>query len=252
MQSQTLDIVINGWKGKVFYNSHLPTARKDAEDYAQPTGKLLSMPLLIDGIQKIVSLLQYTYTTNSEEAVLHSPRGNKYLYIFHGCSVLTAGRAALAWKRGLLTEEQAAQLTNEENNDLFEGRIGDGTEVPVYGAKEFWRNNTFPEVYAIALDAKTARRAISGRRCIDDLYEDPLFVPRIGSPKNAAEFLDILKAMETVFYSRTYGNWHPYDEIDFRIPQARVLYLGAGTNGVCSVFSGCGGFPAMKAQIIEM
>ncbi len=251
MQSQTIDVVINNWKGKVFYNPHFPTARKDAESYAQPHGKILSLPELIEGIQKTVSLLQYTYTSNSEEDILHSSQGKKYLYIFHGSGILTAKRAALAYKRKQKSVPAAAFLTLEENNNLLEGKLADGREVPIYSTREFWRTNEFPEKYAIALDAKTARRACSGRRMVDQLYEDPLFVPRIGSPARAAVFLDLLKSMESVFHSRTYGNWHPYHEINFYIPQARVLYLGVGTNGICSVFAGFGGFPALKTQILE-
>ncbi len=251
MQSLAPDIVINGWKGKVFYNSHFPTARKDAEEYAHPYGKILSLPEIVDGIVQTPFLIRNMYTTNSEEAVLHSSGEKKYLYLFHGCGILTARRTAMAWKQGPLIEEHAVFLTEKENKNLFEGRIDDRTEVPVYSVREFWRSTAFPGRYAIALDAKTATSALSGRQRIDDFYDDPLFVSRIGSPKKATEFLDFLKRLQSVFPSQTYGNWHPYNAGDFQAPHVKSLYLGAGTNGVCSVFSGYGGFPAVKVQMIR-
>lgn len=252
MQSQTLDVLVNGWKGKVFYNTHVITAQKEAKEYAQPHGKLLTIRELVQ--ERIRVILQGIpsphwrnwYTGYGEEDLIQSPQRKTYLFLFHGCGILTPRRNFAVSARRVLSLEQAVPLTKKESHTLFAGKLSH-KEVPVYGYEDFWKTRHFPDAYAIALERDHVQHSKNGRYPLHMFYNDPLFHARIGHPETAIELLDLLGDITA---KKEYASWHPYERINLDVPQARVPFIGRGTNGILSIFSS-GGFVGIKTRIID-
>lgn len=252
MQSQTLDVVVNGWKGKVFYNTHVLSAQKEAKEYAQPHGKLLTIRELMQ--ERIRVILQRIpsphwsnwYTGYGEEDLVQSPQRKTYLFLLHGCGILTPQRNVAISPKKTLTLEHAVPLTKRESHALFRGKLSN-KDVPVYSYGEFWKTKQFPDAYAIALEKLHFQKSKNGRYPLHMFYNDPLFHARIGHPETAIKLLDLLEEITT---KKEYASWHPYEEISLEVPQARIPFIGRGTNGILSVFSS-GGYIGIKTRIIE-
>lgn len=252
MQSQTLDVLVNGWKGKVFYNTHILTAQKEAKEYAQPHGKLLTVRELVQ--ERIRVILQGIpsphwsnwYTGYGEEDLIQSSQKKTYLFLLHGCGILTPQRNGAETSKKAHTLEYAVPLTKRESRALFAGKLSN-KHVPIYSYEEFWKTRQFPNAYAIALEKPYFQRFKNGRYPLRMFYNDPLFHARIGHPETAIELLDLL---DEITAKKEYASWHPYDNINLEVPQARIPFIGRGTNGILSIFSS-GGFVGIKTRIID-
>ena len=219
-------------QGQPFYNTSLPRALADAREYAHNGGHVASMPELLRG--RVISpadseLWTHWFTALSEEDVGRTAAGSSVLVTVHGGGILsTPERITRAYKEGL-TPQHAAKLTDAEFTDIVNGKLPDGTKIPVYSFIEFKQGvKDLPLRYAVVMDFETARKTESGYQKIDKLYDNPLVIVRAGGVEAAKAFLDKAKS---VYNSNKLGNWHPFNSVDIEQPQGRPLFVGDGCNG---------------------
>jgi hypothetical protein len=121
-----------------------------------------------------------------------------------------------------------AKISEGEAQDVVDGKLPDGSEIPVFPYNEFKLGIAdLPRRYAVVLDFETAKNSKSGKETFDDLKDDPLMIVRAGGVEVAATYLDKARDRNK---SAVMGNWHCLNDIDPDQPQTRVLFLG-GTEG---------------------
>ena len=125
----------------------------------------------------------------------------------------------------------AAKITASEAHDVLEGKLPDGSEIPVYPFDEFRRGVAdLPRRYAVVMDFDTARRCSNGYELFDDLKEDPIMITRAGGVEAAEAYLDKAKNRHN---TARMGCWHPFNSINDRDqPQTRVPALAGNKGGV--------------------
>ncbi len=124
----------------------------------------------------------------------------------------------------------AGKITDTEVHDVLDGRLPDGTEIPVFSLDEIIRGITdLPRRYAVVMDFETAKRCKSGYTPLDDLKDDPLMIVRAGGVEAAAAYLNKVKGRHN---AATSGNWHPFNSIDPEQAQTRVPFLAGNKDGV--------------------
>ena len=79
------------------------------------------------------------------------------------------------------TGQFAGKISEQEARDVLEGRLPDGTEVPVYPFEEFKQGIAeLPIRYGVILDYELARQSLSGYVEIEVLKDDPNMIVRTG------------------------------------------------------------------------
>jgi len=123
----------------------------------------------------------------------------------------------------------AGKITEREASDVLEGRMPDGTDIPVFPFDEFKQGVAdLPRHYAVIMDFEMAKNCRSGYEAFDDLKDDPLMIVRSGGVEAAAAYLDKARCRHN---TTRMGSWHPFNSIvDLDQPQTRVPNL-AGNNG---------------------
>lgn len=228
--------IVNIVEDLSFYNLSLPRALAQACDYVKNVGYVASMPELLRG--RVVSPRDSEIWTNwfialTEENVGKTSFGSSVLVTVHGGGILSIpDRISRAYEEGL-TPEYGAKLTGQEFKDIANGKLPDGTQIPIYSFADFQKGvKDLPRQYAVVTDFDTARNTESGRQKIDKLYDNPLVVIRAGGVEAAKAFLDKAKQ---VYNSKELGNWHPFGGVDVEQPQGSLLCLGVldyvGLNG---------------------
>jgi hypothetical protein len=219
----------------VIFESHLPDALQRALGYAGDDGFVASMPQLLharanaDYDNEIWN--SWFFTSNSEESVAKTPLGDRVVVAVHGGGIFatparfrklyhaSVNRSCKVGFTGLF----GAKITEREAHDVLDGKLHDGTEIPVFSFEEFKRGvANLPRRYAVVMDFETARKSKCGYASFDDLKDDPLMIIRAGGVEAAAVYLD--KAKD--YYGTTVmGNWHRFDDIDPDQPQTYVPFL---------------------------
>ena len=180
------------------------------------------------------------FTSNSEECVVTTKQGNHVVVAVHGGGILgTPERfersvyADMDYRNAEgLTGQGAAKITRQEAHDVLEGKLPDGSEIPVYAFDEFRRGiNDLPIRYGVITDFELARKTEKGFTPFDVLKEEPNFIVRAGGVEAAADYLDMFQARHD---TRLMGNFHPFDRIDPDQPQTRVIFLAGNKGGVGS------------------
>ncbi len=224
----------------IIFESYLPDALRRALEYAGDDGFVASMPQLLHAranapydneIWNIRS-----FATNSEENVVRTRQGNHVVVAVHGGGIFASperfkklyhastNRLSEFGFTGLF----GAKISEAEARGLPDGKLPDGTEIPVFSFNEFKNGvSELPRRYAVVLDFDTARIANNGNAPFDDLKDDPLMIVRAGGAAAAASYLDKARGRET---SAVMGSWHCLNDINPDQPQTRVLFLG-GTEG---------------------
>jgi len=226
----------------IIFETHLPDALRLALEYAGDNGFVASMPQLLHGRANARydnEIWNYwSYTTHSEENVARTPQGNRVVVTVHGGGIFatperfkklyhsSVNRSCDVGYTGLF----AAKINATEARDVVEGKLPDGTEIPVFQFDEFKRGITdLPRRYAVVMDFDMAKNSRSGNQAFDDLKDDPLMIVRAGGVEAAAAYLD--KARDRNHATVT-GSWHSFDEIDPDQPQARILFLAGNEGGI--------------------
>jgi hypothetical protein len=113
---------------------------------------------------------------------------------------------------------------------VLQGKLPDGTEIPVYSFSEFKQGIAdLPIRYGVILDFEVAKKSTRGFDPFDVLKDEPNMIVRAGGVEPLAKYLD--KARDRHDTS-VMGNWHPYNRIDPDQPQTKVPFLAGNQGGV--------------------
>ena len=233
----------NKMEAAIFYDSNLPDALQQALGYAGDDGYVASLPQLLHARVNAAydNILWNTwFTSNSEESVLRTPQGNHVLATLHGGGIFGTPERFLKLYHAStdrhceigFTGLFAGKLTEREAHDVLDGRLSDGSEMPVFPFEEFKHGVTgLPRRYAVVMDFVTARNSRSGYESFDDLLDDPLLIVRAGGTEPLARYLDKAKRRNN---TAIMGHWHPFNSINPDQPQTRVPTLAGNKGGVGS------------------
>ncbi len=226
---------MNEMRAAMVFEPHIPTALRRALDYAGDDGFVASMPQLLharvnaDFDNKIWNT--WFFTSTSEESAVTTPQGNHAVVVVHGGGIFTTperfrklylasvGRTAVDGFTGLF----GAKILETEARDVQQGKMPDGTEIPVFSFDEFKQGVVdLPRRYGVIMDFEMARTSTCGYASFDELKDDPLMIVRAGGVEAAARYLD--KAKE--YYGTTeMGSWHRFDDLNPDQPQTWVQFL---------------------------
>ena len=235
---------MNKMEAAIFYNSYLPEALRRALEYAGDDGFVASMPALLRARANAPydNIIWNTwFNSNSEESLLTTPQGNHVVVTVHGGGIFGSperfeklfradtSRFCEVGFTGLF----AGKITQREAHAVLDGRLPDGTEIPVFSFDEFNQGIAdLPRHYAVVMDFEMARNCRSGYEKFDDLKDDPLMIVRAGGVEAAAAYLEKASSRHN---TATMGSWHPFNSIlDLDQPQTRVPNLAGNKDGVGS------------------
>jgi len=222
-------------EAEIIFETHLPDALRRALEYAGDDGFVASMPQLLqarvnaDYENEIWNT--WFFTSNSEESAATTPQGNHVAMVVHGGGIFatperfrklylaSVSRSSLDGFTGLF----GARILAREAQDMLEGKLPDGSEIPVFPFEEFKRGvANLPLRYAVVMDFEMARTAKCGFESFDDLKDDPLMIVRAGGVEAAATYLD--KA-QCYYNTEVMGSWHRYNHMIPDQPQTYIQFL---------------------------
>ena len=227
----------------IIFEPHIPTALQRALEYAGDEGFVASLPDLLHARANAPydNIVWNTwFTSHSEECVVRTPHGSPVVVAIHGGGILgTPERFEKSLYADMdhrsaagLTGEGAAKITLQEARDVLDGKLPDGTEIPVYPFNEFRQGvDGLPRRYGVVTDFELARRTEKGFTPFGVLRDEPNFIVRAGGGEAAAAYLDRFQARHD---TRLMGNFHPFDYVDPDQPQTRVIFLAGNQGGVGS------------------
>ena len=232
-----------GMEARIFFEPHIPTALRRALNYAADDGFVASMPQLLHAraTAPYDNIIWNTwFTANSEESVVTTAQGNQVVVAVHGGGIFASPeRFERSFHADLnptskegLTGQTAARISEKEAKDLLEGRLPDGTEIPVYPFDEFKRGQAkLPRRYGVILDFEMARKSKRGYERFEILKDEPNMIVRAGGVEPLAAYLDKFRDRHN---TELMGNWFPYNRIDPTQPQTRIPFLAGNKGGVGS------------------
>jgi len=227
----------------IFFEPHLPNALQQALRYAGDHGFVASMPQLLHARMNADydNIIWNTwFTSNTEESVVTTPQGNRVVVVVHGGGIFST---PARFERSLcadmdrsnqegLTGQNAAKITPQEARNVLDGKLPNGTEIPIFSFDEFKRGiAALPVRYGVILDFEKARKAENGYVAFDTLKDEPNMIVRVGGVEPLAAYLDKARDRNN---TKLMGNWHPYNRIDPSQPQTRVVFLAGNKDGVGS------------------
>ena len=227
----------------VIFDSYLPEALRQALNYAGDNGYVASLPQLLHAraCAAYDTIIWNTwFAANSEESVVRTALGNHVVVAVHGGGIYTSPeRFEQTYRANMnrsnsqgFTGQYAGKISDREARDVLEGKLADGSELPVYTFREFSQGIAdLPRRYAVVLDFEMVRRTTSGYKTFDDLKDEPLMIARAGGVGAAAAYLDKARDRHSTMVM---GNWHPFNRIDPDQPQTRILFLTGNKGGVGS------------------
>jgi hypothetical protein len=222
------------------FESFLPDALKQALIYAGDDGYVASLPQLLHARANAPydNIIWNTwFTSNSEESVVTTKQGNLVVVAIHGGGIFASPerfervyRANVARSNSEgYTGQYAGKISAQEAHDVLEGKLPDGSEVPVYPFDEFKKGiKDLPRRYGVILDYDLARRSEKGFTPFEVLRDEPNFIVRAGGVEAAAAYLDRFQARQD---TKLMGNFHPFNHINPDQPQARVTFLAGNKGG---------------------
>ncbi len=228
---------------EIFFESYATIAFRRALRYAGDDGFVASMPQLLHARVNASydNIIWNTwFTANSEENVVTTKQGNHVVVTVHGGGIFASPdrferslRADLSRHNSEgLTGQYAAKITEHEARDVLQGKLPDGSEIPIFQFDEFKRGVAdLPRRYAVALDFEVAKKGKRGYESFDILKDDPNMIVRAGGVEPLAAYLDKARDRHN---TELMGNWHAHNWIDPDEPQARILNLGGNKGGVGS------------------
>jgi hypothetical protein len=228
---------------EILFESYTTIAYRHALEYAGDEGFVASMPQLLHARVNAPydNIIWNTwFRANSEENVVTTKQGNHVVVTVHGGGIFASPerferslRADLSrYNPEGLTGQYAVKITEQEARDVLEGKLPDGSEIPVYPFAEFKRGGAdLPRRYGVVLDFEVAKKGKSGYVSFDVLKDDPNMIVRAGGVEPLAGYLDKAQARHD---TKLMGNFHPFDHIDPDQPQTRVIFLAGNKGGVGS------------------
>jgi hypothetical protein len=228
---------------EIVFESYATIAFRRALEYAGNDGFVASMPQLLHARANAPydNIIWNTwFTANSEENVVTTKQGNHVVVTVHGGGIFASPerferslRADLSrYNSEGLTGQYAAKISEQEARDVLEGKLPDGSEIPVYPFAEFKRGVAdLPRRYGVVLDFEVAKKGKRGYVSFDVLKDDPNMIVRAGGVEPLAAYLDKAQARHN---TELMGNSHDHNRIDPSQPQARILGLGGNKGGIGS------------------
>ena len=225
----------------IFFEPFLPNALGRALNYAGDEGFVASMPALLHARVNADydNIIWNTwFTSNTEESVVTTPQGNRIIVAVHGGGIYaTPDRFEKTFRASVnrsspegYTGQYAGKISDQEARDVLEGKLPDGSQIPVYQFDEFKRGVAdLPMRYGVVLDFEMARKSTRGYDPFDVLKDEPNMIVRAGGVEANAAYLDKARDRHN---TKVMGNWHPYNRIDPDQPQTRVPFLAGNLGGV--------------------
>lgn len=227
----------------IFFDSCLSDALRRAREYALEDGFVASLPQLLHArtFAPYDNIIWNTwFTSNSEESVVTTKQGIHVVVVIHGGGIFATPERFESMYRANqarsnsegLTGTYAGKISATEARDVLEGKLPDGSEIPVYPFTEFRRGIAkLPRRYGVILDIEIARKSEKGYQRFDVLKDEPNMIVRAGGAEPLAAYLDKAQARHN---TRTMGNFHPLHQIDLDQPQTRVPFLAGNLGGIGS------------------
>ena len=227
----------------IFFESYATIALRRALRYAGDDGFVASMPQLLHARVNAPydNIIWNTwFSAYSEESVVTTKQGNHVVVTVHGGGIFASPER---YERSLradlsrhnpegLTGQYAARISTREASDVLEGKLPDGSEIPVYPFAEFKRGIAdLPMRYGVVLDFEMAKKGKRGYVSFDELKDDPNMIVRAGGVQPLMAYLERASARHD---TDLMGNWHSHERIDPDQPQTRLLNLGGNSGGVGS------------------
>ncbi|MCE2519540.1 MAG: hypothetical protein J4G15_06905 [Alphaproteobacteria bacterium] len=224
----------------IIFDSHVPDALRRALEHAGDDGFVASMPQLLHARAHAPydNIIWNTwFTSNSEESVVTTPAGTRVIVAVHGGGIFASparfertyrSSTARASLEGF-TGQYAAKISEREVRDVLEGRLPDGTAIPVYPFAEFKAGiPDLPMRYGVISDFAMMRQSKRGYETFDRLRDDPNMIVRAGGAGPLSLYLDAAQARHG---TTCMGNWHPFNRIDPDQAQTRILFLAGNRGG---------------------
>eukprot|EP00747_Dinoflagellata_sp_TGD_P210908 gnl/TRDRNA2_/TRDRNA2_84129_c0_seq1.p1 gnl/TRDRNA2_/TRDRNA2_84129_c0~~gnl/TRDRNA2_/TRDRNA2_84129_c0_seq1.p1 ORF type:complete len:476 (-),score=87.24 gnl/TRDRNA2_/TRDRNA2_84129_c0_seq1:622-1929(-) len=203
----------------------------DTAQLRGPNGYIASMPELMQarvavGFDNLLWTVQENnvrttpyISAYSEMNIIRKDDGSRFLVFVHGGGILAypdrifnAFRMdADMWNAGCsLTGDYTPRLNEQEASDLLEGKLPDGTRLPLFEFSEFAKGiQHLPRRYAVIMDYETAKSAAySFDRPLKDMHSDPLLIVNCGGPQHVGAYLEKLTARG----QETVGGWYPFQK----------------------------------------
>ncbi len=230
-------------EAEIIFEPHVPNALRRALEYAGDDGFVASMPQLLHARANADydNIIWNTwFTSNSEESVVTTPQGNRVVVAIHGGGIFgSPERFERVYRASVdrsnsdgFTGQYAAKISEKEAHNVLEGRLPDGTEVPVYSFDEFKQGIAdLPIRYGVILDFELARQSKRGYEHFEVLKDDPNMIVRAGGIEANAAYLDKYRDRND---TKVMGHWHPYNRIEPDQPQTRLPVLAGNQGGIYS------------------
>ena len=230
-------------EAEIIFEPHVPNALRRALEYAGDDGFVASMPALLHARANADydNIIWNTwFTSNTEESVVTTPQGNHVVVAVHGGGIFASPeRFERVYRASVdrsntdgFTGQYAGKISVQEARDVLEGKLPDGTEIPVYQFDEFKRGIAdLPIRYGVILDVEIARKSTRGYDPFDVLKDEPNMIVRAGGVEANAAYLDKARDRHN---TKIMGNWHPYNRIDLDQPQTRIPFLAGNQGGICT------------------
>ena len=230
-------------EAEIIFEPHVPNALRRALEYAGDDGYVESIAQLLHARANADydNIIWNTwFTSNSEESVVATPQGNRVVVAIHGGGIFASPeRFERVYRASVdrsnsdgFTGQYAAKISEKEAHDVLEGRLPDGTAVPVYPFDEFKQGIAdLPIRYGVILDFELARQSKRGYEDFEVLKDDPNMIVRAGGVEANATYLDKYRDRND---TKVMGNWHPYNRIEPDQPQTRLPFLAGNQGGTYS------------------
>ena len=228
-------------EAEIIFEPHVPNSLKRALEYAGKEGFVASMPQLLHARTHADydNIIWNTwFTSYSEESVVTTPQGNHVIVAVHGGGIFASPeRYERVYRASVdrsnvdgFTGQYSGKITRQEAYDVLEGRLPDGTEIPVYPYEEFKQGiHDLPPIrYGVIIDYELARQSLRGYEEFGVLKDDPNMIVRAGGVEANNAYLDKYRDRN---HTKLMGHWHPYNRIDPNQPQTRIVFL-AGNLGM--------------------
>jgi hypothetical protein len=227
----------------IFFDSYLPDALRQAQEYAGDDGFVASLPALLHARANAPydNIIWNTwFTSNTEESVVTTKQGTHVVMAVHGGGIYaTPERFERMYRADQsrsnsdgFTGTYAGRVSLKEARDLLAGMLPDGSEIPVYAFDEFKQGIAdLPRRYGVILDFEMARRSEKGYQPFAVLRDEPNMIVRAGGVEPLAAYLDKAQARHN---TKVMGNFHPFHQINPDRPQTRVIFLAGNKGGVGS------------------
>ncbi len=227
-------------EAEIIFESHIPIALRRALEHAGDEGFVASMPALLHARANADynNVIWNTwFTANSEESIVTTPQGSHVIVAIQGGGIYaTPARFEKMYYASRdfrnthgYTEQFAGKISKQEAREVLEGRMPDGTEVPVYPFEEFKQGiSDLPIRYGVVLDYELASQSLRGYEEFEVLKDDPNMIVRAGGVEANAAYLDKFRDRHN---TKLMGNWHPFNRVNPDQPQTRVLFLAGNQGG---------------------